>query len=1141
MTKQRLLLVNSSGDVFALNTEKKYFRELGKSTDGLKLKRVSAVEFGCWGIGHDQHVYVYIYSSDVPIRVAETTFENQRWSPWGGFTHKNLLPSDRKSWSNETGDKHMTRNDFPLPSEYWEWEGDWFIDENFKGEITDRGGWQYASDFPRQYSPEPKTFSMVRRRKWLRFRRYVAREKWAKISYSDKMEDGGTFIDVSVGGFQLPGQPAGFLSIWAVTVNGKVYVRENVCEECPEGTKWRLVSTDDTSVINISVGPTGLVWAVTWDGLVLVRLGVSRDNVYGSSWSEIPYPTNETRMMQVAVGNNTVWALSRDGIIWFRKGINGDNAWFNNQSAIGSCWIEMVGSLCHISVTPNDQASVFGIGLNDRKPYFRSGVNTSDLGGKTWQLLMLREDLSKLSHADSSFQSLDDEDTSSDYQSSVSLRGTPVSVSSITNSKDSKNNTMKSIKPLKATSLSKPDLSKSKTETKNTIKVSNQSECESTKSKNHKSMGIYNIDSMELKSTITMNPSTSNISETSDEVFTMCTITPAMPRYFWVWFSAMGCYIDEPTNVRWLQTRRGKFHSMYSFSLNQNITKRISPYIRNVILERLYQRNRTEIQQFQYLENAVDKSSWLKKSSMKWYRYGYRNRWEDVTVELEHSLQDNDSGIITIHYCPRGKPVNMQISFSDITCIKRIADPSAQSVFQIHTADTTCKNQPYLLMTSSESDTDEWLSTLLTANSHLWKIKQTIDKDSICSTTLRGDVFIHQPYKTYTKPYEMLWCQQGGHFKRIETCVNGITWAVGYDHTTWVYNQGYGGGLFRATSAMSKECYQQTDTRTISTYENQKWYPVIGYTNKGFLTDCYEWSDSTGIQDKNKESIKLPSSNWHWSGDWSVDFSGQVDQEGWQYSGNFNKPFHQQPGLRDGVRRRRWIRKCKLNTVGPWNKLGSTNIKDVTIQLDTISSTISPVIIWAVGSNGNVLCRLGVTIHNHQGDNWIDIPTDLPFTSVSIGGNNRAWGIAIDGSVYYRPGVTSTNPSGQCWLQVIPTPPQGSTLHLISVGETAVWAVDTKGNLWYREQITPTYPEGTRWCYVCNKVKHVSVGHNDEVWIVSLPNFGKFKHGTGMVYKRLGITTERPMGTGWDRVIGDGWQYVSIRGYIQKYIETEES
>ena len=61
----------------------------------------------------------------------------QRWNPIGGFSD-HLLPSDRWQWSDITGLKHQPLDSFELPSSSWDWEGDWYVDENFEGEPTEK-------------------------------------------------------------------------------------------------------------------------------------------------------------------------------------------------------------------------------------------------------------------------------------------------------------------------------------------------------------------------------------------------------------------------------------------------------------------------------------------------------------------------------------------------------------------------------------------------------------------------------------------------------------------------------------------------------------------------------------------------------------------------------------------------------------------------------------------------------------------------------------------------------------------------------------------------------------------------------------------------------------------------------------------
>ena len=69
-----------------------------------------------------------------------------------------------------------------------------------------------------------------------------------------------------------------------------------------------------SEVLNLSVGPRGLVWAVTWDGHCLVRMGVGKDKETGTYW-DIVFPPDDSdhKFLQVAVGTDIVWAVTRSG------------------------------------------------------------------------------------------------------------------------------------------------------------------------------------------------------------------------------------------------------------------------------------------------------------------------------------------------------------------------------------------------------------------------------------------------------------------------------------------------------------------------------------------------------------------------------------------------------------------------------------------------------------------------------------------------------------------------------------------------------------------------------------------------------------------------------------------------------------
>lgn len=99
----------------------------------------------------------------------------------------------------------------------WQWEGDWHIETTLDGQPLDHDvcscfthtpnltyndffslfqfvkigsrstkgkfqGWTYAVDFPATYSTKKQWKSCVRRRKWVRYRRYSAMNSWCAIA-----------------------------------------------------------------------------------------------------------------------------------------------------------------------------------------------------------------------------------------------------------------------------------------------------------------------------------------------------------------------------------------------------------------------------------------------------------------------------------------------------------------------------------------------------------------------------------------------------------------------------------------------------------------------------------------------------------------------------------------------------------------------------------------------------------------------------------------------------------------------------------------------------------------------------------------------------------------------------------------------
>ncbi|KAK7024225.1 Tectonin beta-propeller repeat-containing protein 1 [Halocaridina rubra] len=387
MPSSQVFAVNNRGRVFSLATDQAVWRELPYL--GVEFKRVSTHETAVWALGGDHQIYVYVYGSSVPIRVCEEAYENQRWNPVEGFSSV-LLPTDRAPFSSADGLTPRPLTSITLPTLAWSWESPWYLHHTHEGQALDKEAWTYAFDFPRTYTADRKWNSYVRRRKWVRYRRYVALDTWSSVPSIHQDHTQEPFIDISVGGGEVSGGDADKLMVWGVTALGRVMVRKGVDATCPEGCEWVHIATPaDQDFTSIWVGRSGRVWAVTWDGCAMIRTGITRDNPTGEDWTVLESPEG-SRLLQLAVGVKSVWGLTRDHRIWFRRGLESSPEGVQVKVPSdnkGTFWLLMVGLLNMIAIGPDDQ--VWGVGKDDHSILVRTGVTEAELTGRTWRSICL--------------------------------------------------------------------------------------------------------------------------------------------------------------------------------------------------------------------------------------------------------------------------------------------------------------------------------------------------------------------------------------------------------------------------------------------------------------------------------------------------------------------------------------------------------------------------------------------------------------------------------------------------------------------------------------------------------------------------------------------------------------------------------
>lgn len=398
--------------------------------------------------------------------------------------------------------------------------------------------------------------------------------------------------------------------------------------------------------------------------------------------------------------------------------------------------------------------------------------------------------------------------------------------------------------------------------------------------------------------------------------------------------------------------------------------------------------------------------------------------------------------------------------------------------------------------------------------------------ESVSSFFTSGRVKVFKVVYQATAPIiplrDIFWRQiGGGHLKRVERCTkSGLVLGVGYDHTAWMYTGGWGGTYLKGLETSTTGINTITDTQNYYIYENQRWNPLSGYTTTGLPTDRHMWSDVTGKHKRSKEHTKLLSVHWQWISDWMVDFHtpGGVDRDGWQYAVDFPASYHGKKQFTDLVRRRRWFRRCKLTTSGPWQELGSSKLLDISIRTFGGAGGVEMrTVIWAVGASGDVLVRKGVSEAAISGTGWDHVSGEYAFISISCGADGKVWAIGKNGSAYFRCAVSSDNPHGDNWQQLA-TPP-GVHFKQISAGRAGIWAVDANGRLAVRKEITSTFPEGSHWQTLPNVPNDPP--HGDGTNMVGFKSVAVGKEvlaisNTGFICKRCGVTRMNPAGTGWN-------------------------
>ncbi|XP_064478481.1 tectonin beta-propeller repeat-containing protein 1-like isoform X2 [Ornithodoros turicata] len=1118
MPSSNLWAVNNTGNAFTLSTAGNCWRELPHP--GVDLQRVSAVQSAAWGIGSDQHVYTFVPYGD-KIRVPEVTYENQRWGIKEGYCTP-FLPTDRPHWSSEDGLSARPKESITLRSGNWEWEDCWHIDGKLDGVPLKPEGWAYCLGFPYTYTPRKKWNSFVRRRKWIRNRHYTAFDKWAKIANGDLL------VDVAAGGERVPGSEPDSYAVWVVNDQGKAAFRSGVSRLNPEGDSWiDAVGPQNMDVIQISVGLTGLTWAVAGNGSALVRTGVSKDNYMGTGWTEVPAPQVDQKLAQVAVGPSSVWAISRYGTVWFRYGIEGEDLGCL-KSITGSGWIEVATKMVAITVGPNNQ--VWGIRRSDHRICLRTGVTREELSGRGWKELTVTT-----GKPQSTTSSLQEQQSDPDSGFFFVVGRSPQGAEDVGDDSANAYGTSELQGNLRSRIRDDGNIT-------GTGKF-DPADCVGSINWTWVSGSACTIDYLAAPSAwfTSGDPSNKRAQERPPgRIAVLCRLAQRRIRVT----DALkdGDAVDMQSI--WVKTARPLIctNPLEQVQCTLELESSIVEGVESVAIRLEYTKGEREEKMFL----ASRSSPACRHNSRARVRMFLRdmlsafvNFFFKVSFLFFFFLRNSSWDTTT-----NPPSLSMTINVADVTCVA-ILSPRDQRTLGVWIKELSKEASFLRFVFLSDAELEDWTATLNLAANNLRGDSGPVTERAIWGLTHCGDVYVQSIRfvgKAGPSLSGRLWRHLGGgHFRVVESCPHGITWALGHDNRPWVYTGGYGGGVYQGFQNQGNNVHPMTDRKTTYVYENQRWSRISGFAAKHLPKSRPEWSDDTGLVECTKDSVKLDSIHWLWTTDWAVDNNvpGGADDDGWQYAcasflTGYVGSYHSGMRSNDTYRRRRWFRLSKLNTSGPWREVEASpgpirdvTLKSISLQMDYGSTSQGSVALWAVTTDGRVLYRGGVTRQCPQGELWRHVPFEVDFESISVGSGSLVLAIDRHGIGYVRRGISDAEPIGTIWSEV--QPPTGSRLSQVSAGHSGVCAVDTVRRLWYHADVTQTVPEGDTWHLVSEGVSRVSVGPNDQVLaIIDVVESGTAL--TNVVARRLGMTRACPSGTGWETGFAVEWSYISARG-----------
>ena len=93
MPESFLWAIDYHGSLYKLKLDTNEWSRVSKSNLKSRrdtFKRIASTKTCAWAVGGDQNVYMSVFQTDLPIRIQEETYENQRWSVRHGWSEKSV-------------------------------------------------------------------------------------------------------------------------------------------------------------------------------------------------------------------------------------------------------------------------------------------------------------------------------------------------------------------------------------------------------------------------------------------------------------------------------------------------------------------------------------------------------------------------------------------------------------------------------------------------------------------------------------------------------------------------------------------------------------------------------------------------------------------------------------------------------------------------------------------------------------------------------------------------------------------------------------------------------------------------------------------------------------------------------------------